>query len=156
MGRIEESCSLVLQSIGSIISEFLQIMHLDSLSKAWSVFVIHIHDTVSFDRRNLSPPALRCLWKVVKALSGAAASLQEKVSESWECVWRACSDMGSMVLQGGEFQLSPRTNTARLHRAFTQESLVALVVLYGIYARLVCPRLGRNGHFSVWVARWKP
>jgi hypothetical protein len=35
--------------------------------------------------------------------------------------------MGSMVLRGGESQLSPRTNTARLHRAFTQESLVALV-----------------------------
>jgi hypothetical protein len=119
----------MLQSIGSVISEFPvgQTIHPDSLSKAWSVFVTHIHDTVSLDRRNLSPPALLCLGKVVKALSGAAASLQEKVSKSWECVWKACSDTGSMVLQGGESRLSPSTNTARLHRAFTQESLVALV-----------------------------
>ncbi|OJA16091.1 hypothetical protein AZE42_05645 [Rhizopogon vesiculosus] len=122
----DESKGLALQSIGSIISEFLvsKIMHLDSFSKAWSVFVTHIHDTVSLDRRNLSPPALLCLGKVVRALSGAGASLQVKVSESWECAWKACSDMGSMVLQGGESQFS---STTRLHRAFTQESLVALV-----------------------------
>ncbi|KAG1824868.1 uncharacterized protein BJ212DRAFT_1566454 [Suillus subaureus] len=125
----DESKSLALQSIGSIISEFLviKIMHLDSFSKAWSVFVNHVHDTVSLDRRNLSPPALLCLGKVVKALSGADASLQVKVSEAWECVWKACSDMGSMVLQGGSSQLSPSTNTTQHHRAFTQESLVALV-----------------------------
>ncbi|KAG2037155.1 hypothetical protein BDR03DRAFT_1092081 [Suillus americanus] len=125
----DESKSLALQSIGSIISEFLviKIMHLDSFSKAWSVFVTHVHDTVSLDRRNLSPPALLCLGKVVKALSGADASLQVKVSEAWECVWKACSDMGSMVLQGGSSQLSPSANTTQLHRAFTQESLVALV-----------------------------
>ncbi|KAG1761394.1 hypothetical protein EDD22DRAFT_847776 [Suillus occidentalis] len=125
----DESKSLALQSIGSIISDFLvtKIMRLDSFSKAWSVFVTHVHDTVSLDRRNLSPPALLCLGKVVKALSGADASLQEKVSEAWECVWKACSDMGSMVLQGGRSQLSPGTNTTQPHRAFTQESLVALV-----------------------------
>jgi hypothetical protein len=125
----DESKSLALQSIGSIISEFLviKIMHLDSFLKAWSVFVTHIHDTVSLDRRNLSPPALLCLGKVVKALSGADASLQVKVSGAWECVWQACSDMGSMVLQGGSSQLSPSPNTTQLHRPFTQESLVALV-----------------------------
>ncbi|KIK34917.1 hypothetical protein CY34DRAFT_812567 [Suillus luteus UH-Slu-Lm8-n1] len=125
----DESKSLALQSIGSIISDFLvtKIMRLDSFSKAWSVFVTHVHDTVSLDRRNLSPPALLCLGKVVKALSGADASLQDKVSEAWECVWKACSDMGSMVLQGGRSQLSPGMNTTQPHRAFTQESLVALV-----------------------------
>ncbi|KAG2050060.1 hypothetical protein BDR06DRAFT_960556 [Suillus hirtellus] len=125
----DESKSLALQSIGSIISDFLvvKIMHLESFSKAWSVFVTHIHDTVSLDRRNLSPPALLCLGKVVKALSGADASLQAKVSEAWECVWIACSDIGSMVLQGERSQLSPSTNTTQHHRAFTQESLVALV-----------------------------
>lgn len=125
----DESKSLALQSIGSIISEFLviKIMRLDSFSKAWSVFVTHVHDTVSLDRRNLSPPALLCLGKVVKALSGADASLHVKVSEAWECVWKACSDMGSMVLQGGRSQISPGTNTTQPHRAFTQESLVALV-----------------------------
>ncbi|KAG1803198.1 uncharacterized protein BJ212DRAFT_1304669 [Suillus subaureus] len=124
-----ESKSLALQSIGSIISEFLviKVMHLDSFSKAWSVLVTHVHDAVSLDRPNLSLPALLCLGKVVKALSGADASLQVKVSEAWECVWKACSDMGSMVLQGGRFQLSPSANTTQLHRAFTQESLVALV-----------------------------
>ena len=125
----DESKSLALQSIGSIISEFLvtKIMHLESFSKAWSVFATQIHDTVSLDRRTLSPPALLCLGKVVRALSSAEAQLRVKVLESVECVWKACSDMGSMVLQGGESQFSPRTNTPRLHRAFTQESLVALV-----------------------------
>ncbi|KAG2129622.1 hypothetical protein DEU56DRAFT_741289 [Suillus clintonianus] len=125
----DESKSLALQSIGTIISEFLviKIMRLDSFSKAWSVFVTHVHDTVSLDRRTLSPPALLCLGKVVRALSGADASLQVKVSEAWECVWKACSDMGSMVLQGGRSQFSPSTNTMQLYRAFSQESLVALV-----------------------------
>ncbi|KAG2035480.1 hypothetical protein BDR03DRAFT_1001030 [Suillus americanus] len=125
----DESKSLTLQSIGSIISEFLvnKIMHLDSFSKVWSVLVAHIHDTVSLDRRNLSQPALLCLGKVVKALSGADASLQARVPEAWECVWKACSDMGSMVLQDGRSQLSPSTNTTQPHHAFTQESLVALV-----------------------------
>lgn len=125
----DESKSLALQSIGSIMSEFLviKIMHLDSFSKAWSVFVTHMHDTVSLDRRNLSPPALLCMGKVVKALSGAGASLQVKVSEAWERIWKACSDMGSMVLQGGSSQLSSSANATQLHRAFTQESLVALV-----------------------------
>jgi C-terminal region of Mon2 protein len=98
----DELESLALQSIGSIISDFLvaKIMHLESFSKAWSAFVTHVHDAVSLDRRNLSPPALLCLGKVVKALSGADVSLQAKVSEAWECVWMACSDIGSMVLQG--------------------------------------------------------
>ncbi|KAG0696480.1 hypothetical protein DFH29DRAFT_1025466 [Suillus ampliporus] len=125
----DESKSLALQSIGSIISDFLvsKIMRLDSFSTAWSVFVTHVHDTVSLDRRNLSPPALLCLGKVVRALSSAEASLQVKVSEAWECVWKACSDMGSMVLQGGKSQFSPATNVTQLYRAFTQESLVAFV-----------------------------
>ncbi|KAG1875783.1 hypothetical protein F4604DRAFT_1903720 [Suillus subluteus] len=125
----DESKSLALQSMGSIISEFLviKIMHLDSFSKAWSVLVTQVHDTVSLDRRNLSQPALLCLGKVVKALSGTDASLQVRVSEAWECVWRACSDIGSMVLQDGRSRLSPSTNATQLHRAFTQESLVALV-----------------------------
>jgi hypothetical protein len=81
---------------------------------------------------------------VVKALSGAAASLQDKMSESWECVWKACSDMGSMVLQGGESQLSPRTNTARLHRAFTQESLVALVDVIRNIRAISLPQTGEE------------
>jgi len=125
----DESKSLAMQSIGSIINEFLvsKIINLDSFSKAWSVFVTHVHDTVSLHRRNLSPPALLCLGKVVRALSDAEASLQIKVSEAWECVWKACSDMGSMVLQGGKSQFSPNTNTSQLYRVFTQESLVALV-----------------------------
>jgi len=125
----DESQSLALQSIGSIISEFLviKIMHLDSFSKVWCTLVTHVHETVSLDRRNLSLPALLCLGEAVKALSGSDASLQVKVSEAWECVWKACSDMGSMVLMGGRSQLSLSTNRTQLHRAFTQESLVALV-----------------------------
>jgi hypothetical protein len=125
----DESQSLALQSIGSIISEFLviKIMHLDSFSKVWCTLVTHVHETVSLDRRNLSLPALLCLGKAVKALSGSDASLQAKVSEAWECVWKACSDMGGMVLLGGRSQLSLSTNRTQLHRAFTQESLVALV-----------------------------
>ncbi|KAH7925996.1 hypothetical protein BV22DRAFT_1111998 [Leucogyrophana mollusca] len=125
----DESKSLALQSIGSIISEFLatKIMRLESFTRAWGVFVNHIQDTVLLDRRILSPPALLCLEKAVKALSAAEPNLKPKVSEAWECAWQACNEIGGVVLQGGKAHFSPRTDAAQLHRAFTQESLVALI-----------------------------
>jgi hypothetical protein len=120
MGRIEESCVAVdwinYQRVPS------QPDHAPGLFLEGMVNVCDSHSRY----RIIGPPTLLCLGKVVKAFSGTAASLQEKVSESWECVWKACSDTWSMV-PGGESQLSPKTNTARLRRAFTQQSLVALV-----------------------------
>ncbi|KAH7907589.1 hypothetical protein BJ138DRAFT_1137471 [Hygrophoropsis aurantiaca] len=122
----DESKSLALQSIGSIINEFLtsKIMHLESFTKAWTVFVGHVQDTILLDRRALSPPALLCLEKAVKALSAVELDMKPKVSEACECAWRACDEIGGVVLQGGKAQLSSR---AELYRMFTQESLVAFV-----------------------------
>ncbi|TFK51181.1 hypothetical protein OE88DRAFT_1807990 [Heliocybe sulcata] len=119
-----ESKVLALQSIGSIFSEFLtsKIMHLESFSKVWDVFVNHIQDAVLFDDRTTSAPALRCLEKAVKASGEAEVDLKPKVSESWNRVWQACDEIGNAVLRRGgsllvESGLKP----------FTQESLVAFV-----------------------------
>ncbi|KAH7886558.1 hypothetical protein F5I97DRAFT_1868110 [Phlebopus sp. FC_14] len=125
----DESKSLALQSIGSIIKEFLasKIMRLSSFSDAWKVFVSHIQDTVLLDRRPLSTPALQCLDKAVNSLPSPGAEIQAQVAEAWECVWRACNDIGTAVLQGGRSQFSPRADASMQHKAFTQESLVAFI-----------------------------
>ncbi|EGO23125.1 hypothetical protein SERLADRAFT_439867 [Serpula lacrymans var. lacrymans S7.9] len=124
----DESKTLALQSIGSIINDFLttKIMRLDSFTKAWTVFVGHIQDTVLLDRRTLSPPALLCLEKAIKASASAESTLAPKVAESWECAWKACDQIGSAILQGGK-SLPSNVDARLLYRPFTQESLVAFV-----------------------------
>ncbi|KAG9312399.1 guanine nucleotide exchange factor in Golgi transport N-terminal-domain-containing protein [Chiua virens] len=95
---------------------------------AWKVFVAHIQDTVLLDRRPLSTPALQCLDKAVGSLSEATDNvMQPRVAEALECAWQAWNDLGSAVLEGGMSLSSPRgaDDVAALHRAFTQESLVA-------------------------------
>ncbi|KAF8435407.1 hypothetical protein L210DRAFT_3453035 [Boletus edulis BED1] len=129
----DESKSLALQSIGSIIKEFLvsKIMHLSTFSDAWKVFVAHIQDTVILDRRPLSTPALQCLDKAIGSLSGATdEATQPHVAEALECAWQAWNDIGGAVLQGGgASHLSSRhaSDVAGSYRAFTQESLVAFL-----------------------------
>ncbi|KAF9222197.1 hypothetical protein BS17DRAFT_195192 [Gyrodon lividus] len=126
----DESKSLALQSIGSIIKEFLvsKIMRLPAFSDAWRVFVSHIQDTVLLDRRPLSTPALQCLEKAVNSLSATADDgMRPRVAEAWECSWQACNDIGSVILQGGKSHFSPRDEVSSLHRAFTQDSLVAFI-----------------------------
>ena len=128
----DESKSLALQSIGSIIKEFLvpKIMHLSTFSDAWRVFVAHIQDTVLLDRRPLSAPALQCLDKAIGSLSEARdEAMQSRVAEALECAWQAWNDIGSAVLQGGTSHFSPRhaSDVAGPRRAFTQESLVAFL-----------------------------
>ena len=123
----DESKSLALQSIGSIIKEFVvpKIMHLSTFSDAWRVFVAHIHDTVLLDRRPLSTPALQCLDKAIGSLSEATdEAMQPRVAEALECAWQAWNDIGGAVLQGGTSHFSP---VAGSRRAFTQESLVAFL-----------------------------
>ncbi|KAF9233451.1 guanine nucleotide exchange factor in Golgi transport N-terminal-domain-containing protein [Melanogaster broomeanus] len=126
----DESKSLALQSIGSIIKEFLvaKIMRLPAFPDAWKVFVAHIQDTVLLDRRPLSTPALQCLEKAVNSLSAADdGHTQPQVAQAWECVWQACDDIGSVILQGGKSHFSQWDEASRLHRAFTQDSLVAFI-----------------------------
>lgn len=121
----DESKSLAMQSIGSIIKEFVvsKIMHLATFSDAWKVFVTHIQDTVLLDRRSLSTPALQCLDKAIGSLAEATdEAMQPRVVEALECTWRAWNDVGGAVLQGGG-----GSDAAALHRAFTQESLVAFL-----------------------------
>ena len=129
----DESKSLALQSIGSIIKEFVvsKIMHLATFSDAWKVFVAHIQDTVLLDRRPLSTPALQCLNKAIGSLSEATdEETQPHVAEALERAWQAWDDIGGAVLQGGgTSHFSPRgtSDVARSHSAFTQESLVAFL-----------------------------
>ena len=122
----DESKSLALQSIGSIIKEFVvsKIMYLSTFSDAWRVFVKHIQDTVLLDRRPLSTPALQCLDKAIGSLSEAMDEVMRlRVVDALECAWQAWNDVGGALLQGGGASHSSPAVGSR--RAFTQESLVA-------------------------------
>jgi hypothetical protein len=126
----DESKTLALHSIGSIMHDFLalKIMHLSSFHRAWDVFVNHIQDSVIQDNRTISAPALQCLEKAVKASASAELELKPKVIEAKERVWQACDQIGGAVLQRQAIQppLSP-TGISSIQKPFTQESLVAYV-----------------------------
>ncbi|KAI6043590.1 hypothetical protein EDC04DRAFT_668532 [Pisolithus marmoratus] len=134
----DESKSLSLQWIGTIISEFLvsKIIRLQTFIDAWKVFVSHIKDTVLLDRRSLSTPALQCLEKAVDSLLAAADDLRPQVAEAWEYVWQACNDIGVAIAQGGRLFLSPQQNASVVHRPFTQDSLVAFIRVIGTTRRV--------------------
>ncbi|KZP24026.1 hypothetical protein FIBSPDRAFT_785328 [Athelia psychrophila] len=122
----DESKILAIQSVGSIIHDFLtsKIMRLESFTKTWDVFVNHMQDSVLLDDRMLSAPALRCLEKAVKATAGAEQALIPRVSEAWERVWQACDRIGDAVMaRPTEFAVEG----ALPYQPFTQDSLVALV-----------------------------
>ena len=118
-----ESKILALQSIGSIINDFLtsKIMRLDSFTKIWDVFVNHIQETVLLDNRAISAPALRCVEKAIKAISSHEDDLKPKVTQAWERVWRACDRIGGAVMEKTSLEGQPP------YKPFTQDSLVALV-----------------------------
>lgn len=129
----DESKILALHSIGSIFHDFLasKIIRLDSFSKAWDVFVTHIHESVLLDNRSISAPALRCLEKAIKATSAASdEDLRPMVIDTWERAWKACDEMGGTLLRRGTGAGAvPVKSSTEIgpHQAFTQESLVAFV-----------------------------
>lgn len=121
-----ESKILALQSVGSIINDFLlsKIMRLDSFTKVWDVFVNHIQEAVLLDNRIISAPALRCMEKAIKATSAAEDDLKPKVAQAWERVWQACDRIGGAVME----RTSELPFEGSLpYKPFTQDSLVALV-----------------------------
>jgi hypothetical protein len=128
----DESKILALQSIGSIFHDFLnsKIIRLSSFPKAWDLFVNHIQDSVLLDNRVISAPALRCLEKAVKASAAAEPDLKPKVAEAKERVWETCDEIGNAVVRA-QCPISPTSPSvsSKLHRPFTQESLVAFVDL---------------------------
>jgi hypothetical protein len=127
----DESETLALQSIGSILHDFLvlKIMRLDSFTKAWDVFVGHIQDAVFLDNIAISTPALRCLEKAIKASSAAGFDLRPRVSELWERAWKACDQIGDAISLKvpPDSPLSPSMSLRRTQAPFTQDSLVAFV-----------------------------
>ena len=122
----DESKILALQSIGSIIHDFLasKIMRLESFSKTWDVFVNHIQNSVLLDNRAISAPALRCLEKAIKATATAEEGLMPQVSITWKRVWEACDQIGADVMKR---PAKIATEGSQPHSPFTQESLIALV-----------------------------
>ena len=122
----DESKILALVSIGSIFSDFLvaKIMILDSFLKAWGVFVGHIQETILIDNRSVSPPALRCLEKGIKAFSAAEGVLRVRVMESLDRVWEAMDMLSSSATKRYN---SPVDLENSPHQPFTQEGLVAYV-----------------------------
>lgn len=119
----DESKILALQSIGSIFNDFLtsKIMKLESFPRAWEVFVGHVESSWINDTRSISPPALRCLDKAVRALGTATADMQEKTTTSLENAWKVCDIMGQALLD------SRNSSVSEIARAYTQESLVTYV-----------------------------
>ena len=117
----DESKILALQSIGSIFHEFLltKIMPLDSFGKAWNAFVDHIKASWRNDSRFVTATALRCLDKSINALATGEDELAGKTKEALSTVWRACDEMGALVM-------TRDANKART-KPFTQESLMAFV-----------------------------
>ncbi|KAI8977746.1 hypothetical protein BD414DRAFT_154340 [Trametes punicea] len=126
----DESKILALQSIGSIFQDFLttKIMLLDSFTKAWEVFVSHVQDSWLHDNRSITAPALRCLEKAIKAFS-AAEELKARTMEALEIAWRACDEMGGVVLERGPSSPATKASAAGNSdvKPFTQESLMAYV-----------------------------
>ena len=122
----DESKILALISIGSIFSDFLvaKIMILDSFMKAWGVFVEHIQETILIDNRSVSPPALRCLEKGIKAFSAAEGVLRVRVMESLDRVWEAMDMLSSSATKRYNSSVDLENSP---HQPFTQEGLVAYV-----------------------------
>jgi len=126
----DESKILALQSVGSLFHDFLtlKIIHLDSFTKAWNVFVDHIQESVLLDNRTISAPSLRCLEKAVKASGAAGVDLKPNVAMVWERVWLAIDKVGDAVLRSTTVQTSLKTPPESMpYKPFTQESLVAFL-----------------------------
>lgn len=117
----DESKILALQSIGSVLHEFLltKIMPLDSFAKAWSAFVDHIQASWRNDNRFVTATALRCLDKSINALATGEGELAGKTKEALAVAWRACDEMGTLV--------TTRDVATTRAKPFTQESLMAFV-----------------------------
>lgn len=126
-----ESKILALQLIGTIFSDFLssKIIHLDSFTKGWDVFVEHIKDSVLTESRTVSAPALSCLEKaIVPSLLVKEEPLADRVEYIWMQAWKACEEMGDAVLGDANAQSPLRSGENRpAIQPFSQESLVALV-----------------------------
>ena len=127
----DESKVVVLQSIGTILNDFLvlKIMHLPSFAAAWDTFVTHIQDTFLLDGRAVSTPVLRCLERALKAAAAAVPStgteegLRRSLVEIWEKTWAKCKEMGTVVV----WQASAAAQHMDSPAPFTQESLVMFV-----------------------------
>ncbi|KAF9445437.1 hypothetical protein P691DRAFT_805683 [Macrolepiota fuliginosa MF-IS2] len=137
----DDSKILALNSIGSIFQDSLvsAIIRLESFAKAWDVFVGHVQDTVLYDNRPVSAPALRSLEKAVKAASVVEGDERAKIAEALNKVWEAIDVLGDAVVKKaaglGGANVAPETPTSAAtimstgsnSRPFTQESLVAFV-----------------------------
>jgi hypothetical protein len=100
-------------------------MLLDSYTKAWDVFVGHFEETVLIDNRIITPHALRCLERGVKASACAEGVLKMRVMESLERAWQAIDSLGKSTLDDRASAAETKQNL-RL-QPLTQEALIAYV-----------------------------
>ncbi len=131
----DDSKTLTLQSIGSVLRDFLvsRIMHLDTFLEAWDIFLKHILDSVRQDTRTTTAAALRCLDQALKASSVVSGgSLWTNAKKCWESAWAACDSMGLYVANAE----TPTEGVGGTKPSmYTQDSLLALAeVLLTIYA----------------------
>lgn len=127
----DESKTLALQSLSSIFHDFLtnKIMLLPSFEKAWDVFVNHVEEAVLLDNRSISPPALRCLEKAIKASSKATGDDRTTVlAEVWRRSWTTIDHIGDGILKRSTPQTPLKSTSDSVpYNVFTQESLGAFV-----------------------------
>ncbi|KAG9008257.1 hypothetical protein FRB94_013617 [Tulasnella sp. JGI-2019a] len=130
----DDSKTLALQSIGTVLQDFLvsKIMYLETFVQAWDRFVGHMTDSTLHDARSISTAALRCLNKGLTATSSVGTNLQGITAGAWERVWEACDVMGDAVKKQSRTR-RPDDEHGALGGPlpFTQESLLALVEVLG-------------------------
>lgn len=134
----DDSKILALSSIGSIFRDFFAsaIVKLETSVKAWDVLVEHVQNTVLYDNRSVSAPALRSLEKAVQAASAVEGGEGVKLKGALEKVWEAINALGDAIVDrasGQNASLTSPTSATTIMSArspskpFTQESLVAFV-----------------------------
>jgi hypothetical protein len=135
----DDSKVLALNSLGSILQDFLApaIIKLESFVRSWDVFVGHAQDSVLYDSRPVSAPALRSLEKAIKAATDVETEENVKVDEMLRRLWVAIDVLGDAIVNktSASWNTTPSTPTSATTmttteagvEAFTQESLVAFV-----------------------------
>lgn len=142
----DESKTSTLQSIGLIFSDFLtsKLVYLASFTNIWDGFVRHIQNSFTVDSGSSCTAALRCLEKALKVADQVSEDKAENVHYMWTCVWKACDEMGQLVLRRTRSPL-PSSGSGNIgQHTFDQDSLLAFVDVIQSTRNLSCRKEGHE------------
>jgi hypothetical protein len=123
-----DSKVLALQSIGTMLSQFLpiKIIHLESFEKAWVVFIGHINKTVLLDSRPVGTSALQCLDVALQAARAITEpELRNRCVHITEKAWECFDTVGDSVEHSAPS--SPGTTEEPIVQPYSQACLIALI-----------------------------